>query len=86
MAVRVRLFAAVREAAGTGETEVPAGPLDALLAELEQRYGPRFAERLRSSTVLLDGSTVRRGEGTPVADGSELAILPPVSGGGRRVP
>lgn len=81
MTVRVRLFAAVREAAGTNETEVAPGPLDELLDELDRRYGAEFAARVRASTVLVDGDAARRGDGVVVAAGSELAILPPVSGG-----
>lgn len=81
MTVRVRLFAALREAAGTGEAELAAGPLPALLAELRARHGERFAQVLAVSSVLVDGTTTPRDADTPVADGAELSLLPPVSGG-----
>jgi molybdopterin converting factor small subunit len=78
--VRVRLFAALREAAGVAEVEVAPGPLDAVLAELCGRFGERFAAVLGYSSVLVDGE--RRGDpAAPVADGAELALLPPYSGG-----
>lgn len=82
MVVRVRLFAAAREAAGTGEAEVEAGPLPAVLGELRDRFGPEFARRLEVCSVLVDGQAVRRDDDADVRDGAEVAILPPVSGGG----
>jgi molybdopterin synthase sulfur carrier subunit len=82
MPVRVRLFAALREAAGTGEDSVDPGPLPAVLDVLRARYGDAFARRLAASSVLLDGSSVPRDAAVDVPDGAELALLPPVSGGG----
>lgn len=81
MAVRVRLFAALREAAGTGEDTVAAGPLPELLEALCERYGPTFGARLSVSSVLIDGSHVGHSDPVTVPDGAELALLPPVSGG-----
>jgi molybdopterin synthase sulfur carrier subunit len=77
--VRVRLFAALREAAGATELEVPAGRLGEILAGLEDRFGQRFATVLACASVLVDG-----GRGDPAAevrDGAEIALLPPFSGG-----
>jgi molybdopterin converting factor small subunit len=80
MAVRVRLFAAIREAAGTGE-------LDVEPAALVDRFGEPFASRLTLCTVLVDGRAVPRDRDDYVADGAEVALLPPVSGGSHlRVP
>jgi molybdopterin converting factor small subunit/TusA-related sulfurtransferase len=79
--VRVRLFAAVREAAGTAEAAVAPAPLATLLDGLVARFGPEFARRLAISTVLVDGDVTPHSATTPVADGAEVAILPPVSGG-----
>lgn len=81
MAVTVRLFASVREAAGTGETVVESGTVSEVLAGLRQRYGPTFTSRLWVSTVLVDGDAVSHDADVDVADGAEVAILPPVSGG-----
>ncbi len=81
MAVRVRLFAALREAAGTGEELVPAGPLPQVLDGLRARHGARFAAVLGMSSVLVDGDPVAREAAVDVADGAEVALLPPVSGG-----
>lgn len=81
MSVRVRLFAAVREAAGTAETTVEAAPLPAILDELRARYGERFADRLAVCSLLVDGTAVRSDAPVEVPDGAEVAVLPPFSGG-----
>ena len=78
--VRIRLFAALREAAGVPEVEAPAAPLQAILDELGERFGERFAAVLGYSSVLVDGERWR-GPAAPVPDGAELALLPPFSGG-----
>lgn len=83
MSVRVRLFAALRDAAGTGEDIVEAGTLREVLDELEQRHGDAFGRRLAVSAVLVDGLPRPRDADVQVADGSEVALLPPVSGGAR---
>lgn len=84
MTVRVRLFAALRDAAGAGEEQVEAGPLPALLDELCRRHGDLFAQRLAVSTVLIDGTQTPRHAPVDVPDGAEVALLPPVSGGAGR--
>lgn len=81
MSVRVRLFAALREAAGASEETVDAGPLQDLLAGLGQRHGELFRRRLSVATVLVDGSAVARDAAIEVHDGAEVVLLPPVSGG-----
>ncbi len=81
MAVSVRLFAALREAAGTGEVLAAPGPLPQLLGDLCAEHGERFARVLGISSVLLDGTSVPRDADLAVPDGAELALLPPVSGG-----
>lgn len=75
----LRLFAHVREAAGIGRDEVPGATVDQVLAAAAERYGPAFAEQLQICRVWLNGEPVTGGE--PVADGDEVAVLPPVSGG-----
>ena len=78
--VRVRLFAALREAAGVAEVEVPASTLGGVLAEVRGRFGDRFAAVLGYASVLLDGQRLTDPD-APVPDGAELALLPPFSGG-----
>lgn len=81
MGVRVRLFAALRDAAGVAEEQVDPGPLNELLEQLCGRHGEVFRRRLAISTVLLDGSACGHDAAIDVHDGAELALLPPVSGG-----
>ena len=78
--VRVRLFAALRDAAGTSEVQLPAGPLDELLESLRNRFGRRFTDVLGYASVLVDGERPTD-PSSPVRDGAEVALLPPFSGG-----
>lgn len=76
---RLRLFAAAREAAGTGDDVVLGATVAEVLAEAERRYGANFADILRTSKVWLNGE--ESDVSSPVCDSDEIAILPPVSGG-----
>ncbi len=75
----LRLFAAAREAAGTGRDDVPGATVDEVLAAACARYGDRFAAVLADSRVWCNGEPVV-GE-DPVGATDEVAVLPPVSGG-----
>jgi MoaD family protein len=75
----LRLFAAARDAAGTGRDEVPGTTVGAVLAEASARYGSDFAAVLEVCRVWVNGDTAD--ESTPVNDDDEVAVLPPVSGG-----
>lgn len=76
---RLRLFAAAREAAGTGDDVVSGSTVAEVLAEAERRYGPTFADIVRSSKVWLNGEECDMS--SLVTDIDEVAVLPPVSGG-----
>ncbi len=80
--VRVRLFASLREAAGTSETTAEAARLSDLLVLLRARYGEPFASRLANASVLVSGEPVSRDTDVSLADGDEVALLPPFAGGG----
>jgi molybdopterin converting factor small subunit len=75
----LRLFAAAREAAGTGRDMVPGATVAEVLAAARSRYGERFSAVLEGCRVWVDGDVAD--DATPVTDGSEVAVLPPVSGG-----
>lgn len=84
MTVTLRMFAAAREAAGRGtdefeREEVPT--IRALLDAAVTRYGGDFAAVLATSRVWVNGDEPTRGDDTPLGDGDEVAVLPPVSGG-----
>jgi MoaD family protein len=79
--MRVRLFAALRELAGTGvlEIEPVAADVGELLDALSARYGENFDRIMSAGTVVVDGQTA--GRSRPLAPDAEVALLPPVSGG-----
>ena len=78
--MRVRLFAALREQAGAGElTDVEGHSVGELADTLAARFGERFAAIAAVSSFVVNGERAARD--SPIADGDEVAILPPVSGG-----
>jgi molybdopterin converting factor small subunit len=79
--VTLLLFAAAREAAGTNRDTVDGATVGEVLETARTRYGDVFTAVLAGSRVWLDGEEPASGDATPVADGAELAVLPPVSGG-----
>jgi len=83
MRVHVRLFASYREAAGRGhfDLELPPGA----------RIRDAIAEILREHPLVAEGRRVVIARNrdyaevdTPLADGDEVALIPPVSGGDAR--
>lgn len=77
--VKLLYFASLRDAAGVAEETcaTDAADLRALYAELRARHGFAMpAERIR---VAVDGAFA--GLDDAVRDGSEVAFIPPVSGG-----
>ena len=84
MTVRLLLFAAAREAAGRGidEYDREAAPsVGALLDVATSKYGPTFEAVLATARVWVNGDEPAAGGATRLADGDEVAVLPPVSGG-----
>jgi len=77
--VRVRLFAALREAAGASEVPAEGRTVGEVVDGVAATYGERFAVIAAVSSFVVNGERADRG--TVVAEGDEVAILPPVSGG-----
>jgi MoaD family protein len=77
--VRVRLFAALRELAGASDVEASGATVGDVVTSLSERYGERFAKVARAGSVVVDGERVPTDRA--LADGDEVALLPPVSGG-----
>jgi MoaD family protein len=75
----LRLFAAAREAAGTGQTTIDADTVSEVLAVAVHSYGPTFQSVLANCKVWVNGEPAE--SDTPVGDKDEVAVLPPVSGG-----
>jgi MoaD family protein len=76
----VRLFASAREAAGTTRDTLPGGTVGDVLDAARARYGSRFTDLLATCRVWVNGENAT--DDTPVGEDDEVAILPPVSGGG----
>jgi molybdopterin synthase sulfur carrier subunit len=81
--VRLRLFAAAREAAGRSSDELDAPTLGDALDQARTAYGEHFAAVLDNARVWVNGDEPERGGATLLTDGDEIAVLPPVSGGAR---
>ena len=80
-AVRVRLFASARDAAGCAADTIDATTLGELLDQARHRYGPEFVAVLERARVWVNGDEPADGEATLLAFDDEVAVLPPVSGG-----
>jgi molybdopterin converting factor subunit 1 len=80
--VRLLLFAAAREAAGIGRTELPVAPSGAsvseLLSAIVERY-PALAPHASSIRLAVNGEYAR--DDDRVRPGDEIAVLPPLAGG-----
>jgi molybdopterin converting factor small subunit len=75
----LRLFANLREVAGTAQVEIDGSTVDELLAAAGDRFGADFTRGLDSAKVWVNGE--QAGPSTAVASGDEVALIPPVSGG-----
>ena len=77
--VTVRLFAALREVAGSSRVEADGETVGEVVATLSERFGARFASVASAGSVVVDGE--RAEPSLRLAEGQEVALLPPVSGG-----
>jgi molybdopterin synthase sulfur carrier subunit len=76
----LRLFAQAREAAGTGRDTIDGTTVDEVLAAARARYGEGFAALLPNCRIWVNGEPADVGDRVTADD--EVAVLPPVSGGG----
>ena len=76
---RLRLFAGLRQAAGTGEIELTGDSVGEILTEAAATYGPDFERGMANARVWVNGEPAD--DSTPVTPDDEVALLPPVSGG-----
>ena len=75
----LRLFAGLRESAGTSEVTVEADTVGQILDAAVADYGEDFARDLTAARVWVNGEPADRD--TRVSDEDEVALIPPVSGG-----
>lgn len=76
---RVRLFASLRDAAGTGSVDIEGTTVDEVLTAAVARFGSGFAATLERSRVWVNGDEAEAD--TSVGPSDEVALIPPVSGG-----
>jgi MoaD family protein len=79
MTIRVRLFAALRDEAGAPVVEAEGRTAGEIADALGLRFGERFASIAAAGSLVVNGERASRD--TTVAEGDEVALLPPVSGG-----
>lgn len=75
----LRLFAAVRQAAGVSAVELSGATVAEVLDAAAARFGAEFSEQLRTCRIWRNGEPAERSEAVAATD--EIAVLPPVSGG-----
>ncbi len=75
----LRLFGPARQQAGTDTAVVPGHSVGEVLDAAVARFGPGLDGIIASARIWVNGEAAVRED--PVADGDEVAILPPVSGG-----
>ncbi len=78
-AVRLLLFAVAREAAGTRQAEMSGATVGDVLDQARSRFGDAFSAILDGCRVWVNGEPCE--PSSPLSDGDEVAVLPPVSGG-----
>lgn len=76
---KLRLFAQVREAAGTNKADVAGDTVAQVLANASDQFGEHFVDLLPICRVWVNGEPAEPTD--PVSDSDEVALLPPVSGG-----
>ena len=75
----LRLFASIREIAGTNSLEVDANNVGDAITEACARYGDDFAALVPSCRIWVNGNPAELTDSVTTQD--EIALLPPVSGG-----
>lgn len=75
----LRLFANLREIAGTARLDVPAETVGEAIDFVNEKFGSEFERGVSVSRIWINGEEAGRSD--PVGPADELVILPPVSGG-----
>jgi molybdopterin converting factor small subunit len=76
---RLRLFAGLRDLAGTGNVEIDGETVADVLDAASRRFGAAFEGSLANARVWLNGEEADPGD--RVSSRDEVAVIPPVSGG-----
>lgn len=76
---RLRLFANLRESAGTDSVDIDAATVGQLLDTASDRFGESFTAGLGAAGVWVNGESAT--PDTSITASDEVAVIPPVSGG-----
>jgi molybdopterin converting factor small subunit len=80
---KLRLFANLREIAGTSRLEVASDTVGGVIEAAGERFGSEFIRGVETSRVWINGESASMAD--PVTDDDEVVLIPPVSGGGQPV-
>ena len=75
----LRLFASVKQIAGTGSVILPGETVSDVVEEASTKFGAEFKDMAKNCRIWLNGNPTEID--TRVNDEDEIASLPPVSGG-----
>lgn len=75
----VRLFARLRELAGSARVQIEGATVGEVVDEAGRRFGSEFVAAMETARVWKNGDETHRDD--PVGPDDEVALLPPVSGG-----
>lgn len=76
---KLRLFASLREIAGTSRLDIPAETVGEVIETATSKFGKDFARGLETARVWLNGEEASMDD--HVGEDDEVVVLPPVSGG-----
>ncbi len=76
---KLRLFANLREIAGTGRLDVPAATVGQAIEAANEKFGSEFEKGVKTSRIWVNGEEAQLEDA--VGETDEVVILPPVSGG-----
>ena len=81
--VRVKLLSYLGQEVGVAEAQVDAPSVGRMLAALSARFGKPFDRHAKRCKVIVNGENVAflKAGATPLKDGDEVALLPPLAGG-----
>lgn len=80
---KLRLFANLREIAGASQVEIDSDTVGGVIDSAIDRYGSDFGKSVETARVWINGEAAS--PDTPVTEGDELVLIPPVSGGSQPV-
>ena len=76
---RLRLFANLREIAGTSRVDIPGETVGDIIAAASEKYGDDFSAGVETSRVWINGESAALTDA--VGESDEVVLIPPVSGG-----